>query len=51
MKYVNTLLEVYTKFSDVVKTAFENDPAFVAALDKVGTSLFLLATDYCFCAI
>jgi len=34
VKYVNTLLEVYTKFSDVVKTAFENDPAFVAALDK-----------------
>jgi hypothetical protein len=34
VKYVNTLLEVYNKFSDVVKTAFENDTAFVASLDK-----------------
>ncbi|ELR25392.1 cullin 1, putative [Acanthamoeba castellanii str. Neff] len=29
-----TLLDVYVKFSDVVKTAFENDSAFVASLDK-----------------
>jgi hypothetical protein len=35
VKYVQTLLDVYVKFSDVVKTAFENDSAFVASLDKV----------------
>jgi hypothetical protein len=35
VKYVQTLLDVYVKFSDVVKTAFENDAAFVASLDKV----------------
>jgi hypothetical protein len=29
------LLEVYLKFADVVKKAFNNDPAFVASLDKV----------------
>jgi len=34
VKYVSTLLEVYHKFSDVVLKAFEQDPAFVAALDK-----------------
>ncbi len=35
MKYVQTLLEVYHKFGEVVKSAFENDSAFVASLDKV----------------
>jgi hypothetical protein len=35
VKYVNTLLEVYNKFNDVVLKAFEQDPAFVATLDRV----------------
>lgn len=32
--YVETLLETYAQFSDLVKKAFENSPLFVAALDK-----------------
>jgi cullin 1 len=34
-KYIETLLQVYEQFSDVVKKAFVNDANFVAALDKV----------------
>jgi hypothetical protein len=34
VKYVQTLLEVFVKFSEVVKTAFGNDPAFCASLDR-----------------
>lgn len=32
--YVETLLDIYKHFSEVVKKAFANDPAFIAALDK-----------------
>ena len=34
-KYIETLLQIYEQFSDVVKKAFNNDPSFMAALDKV----------------
>lgn len=33
-RYVETLLKVHEQFSDIVKKAFSNDPAFVIALDK-----------------
>lgn len=33
--YVECLLAVYIKFSEVVKKAFDNDTLFLAALDKV----------------
>ncbi|KAK4337039.1 hypothetical protein RND71_043387 [Anisodus tanguticus] len=32
--YVTTILDVYKKYSVLTKTAFNNDPGFVAALDK-----------------
>eukprot|EP01087_Luapelamoeba_hula_P016964 TRINITY_DN5286_c0_g1_i1.p1 TRINITY_DN5286_c0_g1~~TRINITY_DN5286_c0_g1_i1.p1 ORF type:complete len:750 (+),score=121.38 TRINITY_DN5286_c0_g1_i1:207-2456(+) len=34
VNYIETLLDVYRRFSDVVEKAFDQDPAFVAALDK-----------------
>lgn len=32
--YVETLLATYAQFSELVRKAFENNPPFVAALDK-----------------
>jgi len=32
--YIETLLKIYDQFNDVVKKAFSNDPAFIAALDR-----------------
>jgi len=40
--YLNTILDVHTKYAHLVKTAFNGDPGFVASLDKVGYSSFLL---------
>jgi len=34
VKYITTLLSVYNKFNEIVKSAFETDPAFVSALDR-----------------
>lgn len=33
-QYVTTILDVHTKYSGLVSTAFKNDTGFVAALDK-----------------
>jgi len=32
--YVQTILDVHNKFSEIVKQSFKNDPGFVEALDK-----------------
>jgi hypothetical protein len=33
--YVETILDIYTKFSKLVQDVFDNEQGFAAALDKV----------------
>jgi len=34
-QYVDELLEIHRKFSNLIKETFRDDPAFISALDKV----------------
>ena len=48
--YVRTILNVHTKYNNLVSTAFKNDSGFVAALDKVNflKRFFLILSLICF---
>ena len=39
---MRTILNVHTKYNNLVQTAFKNDSGFVAALDKVLNVVFHL---------
>jgi hypothetical protein len=41
-KYVEQLLELFNRFSDLVKEAFNDDPRFLTSRDKVSYSKFLI---------
>ena len=45
-KYVEQLLTLFNRFSKLVKEAFQDDPRFLTARDKVGSTHFCLLLAY-----
>ena len=45
-KYMEELLKLFDRFSNLVKDAFTDDPQFLTARDKVWITLYILMSDW-----